>query len=139
MSRSLFDVLNHAGITLSYTQAITKLKLLAAEQLEQMKEIACTKAFMLIWDNLNIAFKVSKQRHDSKDHFDNGTMATLVPLYGIEFGELPFKSKRENQRPILKFGPKDLLPSRDEAQHVQDGQLWHIEDILYDTFPSLCE
>jgi hypothetical protein len=25
-------------------------------------------AFILIWDNLNIAFKVSEQRHDPKDH-----------------------------------------------------------------------
>ena len=40
-------------------------------------------------DNLNIAFKVSEQRHDSKDHCDNGTTATLVPLYGVKYGKLP--------------------------------------------------
>jgi hypothetical protein len=88
-SRSLFDVLNHAGITLSYTQAISKLKHLSEERLTETRKIAKSKAFMLIWDNLNIAFKVSEQRHDSKDRFDNGTTATLVPLYGLKYGKLP--------------------------------------------------
>jgi hypothetical protein len=36
---------------------------------------------MVIWDNLNIAFRVGEQRKASKDHFDNGTTATLIPLY----------------------------------------------------------
>ena len=99
-SRSMFDVLNHAGITLSYPQAISKLKQLSEERLTQTRNIAKTKAFMLIWDNLNIAFKVSEQRHDSKDHFDNGTTATLVPLYGVERGELPFNLKHTNRRQI---------------------------------------
>ena len=103
-SRSMFNitfnVLNHAGITLSYPQAISKLKQLSEEQLTQTRNIAKTEAFMLIWDNLNIAFKVSEQRHDSKDHFDNGTTATLVPLYGVKRGELPFKPKHTNRRPI---------------------------------------
>jgi hypothetical protein len=138
-SRSLFDVLNNAGITLSYTQAISKLKRLSEERLAETRKIAKSKAFMLIWDNLNIAFKVSEQRHDSKDHFDNGTTATLVPLYGVEYGKLPLKPKRTNRRPVLEFGPQDLLPSREEAHRVQAGQLWHIKDILYDAFPSLRE
>lgn len=136
-SRSVFNVLNHAGITLSYTQAISKLKQLSEERLKETRKIAKSKAFMLIWDNLNIAFKVSEQRQDSKDHFDNGTTATLVPLYGIKRGELPLKPKRTHRRPILKFEPKDFLPSCEESQRVQAGQLWHIKDILYDAFPAL--
>jgi hypothetical protein len=92
-SRSLFDVLNHVGITLSYTQAISKLKRLSEERLTGMRKIAKSKAFMLIWDNLNIVFKVSEQRHDSKDHFDNGTTVTLVLLYGVEYGKLSSPAK----------------------------------------------
>ena len=80
-SRSVFDVLNHAGVTLSYTQAVAKIKQLGRERLTMMREIARSRAFMVIWDNLNIAFRVSEQRHNSKDHFDNGTTATLLPLY----------------------------------------------------------
>ena len=130
-------LLNRVGITLSYTQAIGKLKQLSVERLKDTRKVAKTKAFMLIWDNLNITFKVSEQRHDSTDHFDNGTTATLVPLYGVEHGELPLKLKRTHRRPILKFGPDDLLPSHEEAHRVQAGQLWHIKYILYDVFPAL--
>ena len=138
-SRSLFDVLNHAGITLSYTQAVRRLKKLGEERLAQTQKIARTQAFMIIWDNLNIAFRVSEQRDDSKDHFDNGTTATLVPLYGVKYGGLPLslKPKRTTRVPVLDFSSVDLLPTRDEAARVQAGQLWHIQDILYEAYPDL--
>lgn len=136
-SRSIFDVLNHAGITLSYTQAIEKLKRLGQERLQKMNKLARTQAFMIIWDNLNIAFKVSEQRHDSKDHFDNGTTATLVPLFDVEFGGIPLKPQRMHRIPVLDYKVEDLVPSREEAERVQAAQLWHIKDILYDAYPSL--
>jgi len=95
---------------------------------------------MLIWDNLNIAFNVTEP-HDSKAHFDNGMTAILIPLFGVKFGGLPLDllPHRNNQLPLLSFGPADLLPSLEEAQCVEDGQLWHIQDILYDAFPNLCD
>jgi hypothetical protein len=94
---------------------------------------------MIIWDNLNIAFRVGEQRKASKDHFDNGTTATLVPLFGVEFGglSLDLKPKRDSCLPVLNFGPEDLLPSLEQVQQVEAAQLWHIEDILYDSFPGL--
>jgi len=94
---------------------------------------------MLIWDNLNIAFKVGEQRQDSKDHFDNGTTGTFVPLYGVKFGELQLdlKPNRNNRRPILDFKRHDLLPDLATTQLVEQNQLWHIQDILYDAFPNL--
>ena len=138
-SRSLFDVLNHAGITLSYTQAVTKLKKLREERLALTQKIARTRAFMIIWDNLNIAFRVSEQRHDSKDHFDNGTTATLVPLHGVDYRGLPLslKPKRTNRVPVLEFSAVDLFLTREEAARVQAGQLWHIQDVLYNAHSDL--
>ncbi|KIK07043.1 hypothetical protein K443DRAFT_2541 [Laccaria amethystina LaAM-08-1] len=126
------------GYSLSYTQAITKIKQLGGECLMMMREIARSRAFMVIWDNLNIAFKVSEQCHDSKDHFDNGTTTTLLPLYNIEFGGLPLEllPSCDCQIPVLKFGAKDLLPTSEEVRRVEAGQLWHIQDILYKAFPS---
>ena len=67
-SRSLFDVLDHVGITLSYRQGISKLKRLSEKRLTETRKTAKSKAFMLPWDNLNIAFKVSELRLDSKDY-----------------------------------------------------------------------
>src|ERR1700685_146070 len=133
-SRSQFDVLNHAGFTLSYTQAISKVKILGLERLKEIVGIARTRAFMLIWDNLNIAFRKGEQRHDSKDTFENGTTATLVPLFDVAFCGLPLhlKPRRETRLPVLKFGPEDLLPTAAQVQQVEAAQLWHIEDILFD-------
>ncbi|KAG6914065.1 hypothetical protein DXG01_002687 [Tephrocybe rancida] len=138
-SRSLFDILNHAGITLSYTQAVTKLKQLGQERLRNMVKMVQERPCMIVWDNLNIAYTVSEQRHNSKVHFDNGTTATLIPLFGAPLGglRLELKPKRVHRVPVLKFGTEDLLPTREEAQRVEAGQLWHIQDILYEAYPDL--
>ena len=135
----LFDVLNHAGITLSYTQAVSKLRKLGAERLARMLVLVHTQPCMIIWDNLNIAFKVGEQCHNSMDHFDNGTTATLIPLFGVEPGGLPLNIKPPCSccKPLLIFGPQDVIPTCEEVEHVQAGQLWHIEDILCDAFPLL--
>ena len=127
-SWSLFDVLNHTGLTLSYTQAVANLKQLGVEHLEEMHTVSRTQAMMIIWDNLTIAFNVTEQHHDSKAHFDNRTTATLIPLFGVEFGGLPLDllPRRNNRLPLLSFTPADLLPSLEEARRVEDGQLWHI-------------
>ncbi|KAJ7450876.1 hypothetical protein FB451DRAFT_1146240 [Mycena latifolia] len=79
--RRQFDVLAHAGLTVSYSKAIADLKGLSAEGLARLRRMVQEKACMIVWDNLNIAFKVSEQRHNSKDSFENGTTGTLIPLY----------------------------------------------------------
>jgi hypothetical protein len=139
-SRTQFDVLNHAGFTLSYTAAIRKIKELGQERLLEIVGLVGRQAFMIIWDNLNIAFRVGEQRKASKDHFDNGTTATLIPLYDVEFGGLPLNLKppRDNRRPVIDFNHEDMLPSRRQVQELEAEQLWHIEDILFDAFPELC-
>jgi len=138
-SCSQFDVLNHTGFTLSYSSAIGKIKALGQERLLEIVGLVRERAFMIIWDNLNIAFRVGEQRKDSKDHFDNGTTATLIPLYDVEFGGIPLNSKphRDNRRPVIDFTHEDLLPSRQQVQELEADQLWHIEDILFDAFPDL--
>lgn len=137
VSKSLFNVLNHAGITLSYTQAMQKLRALGEERLALVRKIATTHTFMIIWDNLNIAQRVAEQRQDSKDRFDSGTTATLVPLYGVEQGELNLKPKRPTRIPVIDYNAEDLFPTPEEAIRVQAGQLWHINDIFYDAYPDL--
>lgn len=138
-SKSLFNVLNHAGLSLSYPQAVEKLKKMSEELVAETRAVAQLMMFMIIWDNLNFAFRVAEQHHDSKDHFDSGTTATLVPLYGVQPGSLPtsLKPKRLVCPHILNFNGSDLLPSLDKARRIQEGQLWHIKDILFDAFPDL--
>ena len=82
---------------------------------------------------------MTEQHHDSKAHFDNGTTATLIPLFRVKFGGLPLDLLPCHNKCLLllSFGPADLLPSLEEARCVEDGQLWHIQDIIYDVFPDL--
>ena len=141
-SRSQFDILSHAGFSLSYRSTIRKIKNLGQERMAKILGIAKTKAFMIIWDNLNIAFRVGEQRIASKDHFDNGTTATLIPLFGVEFGGLPLNllSPRKTRLPVLGFKPEcDLMPTLQQVLDLEAAECWHIEDILFDAFPELRE
>jgi hypothetical protein len=138
-SRTQFDVLNHAGFTLSYTAAIRKIKALREERLQEIIRLVGKQAFMILWDNLNIAFQVGEQWKASKDHFDNGTTATLIPLFDVEFGGLPLELKppRDSRKPIIDFNATDMLPNLQQVQEIEEAQLWHIKDILFDAFPAL--
>jgi hypothetical protein len=139
-SRSQFDVLNHAGLSLSYPSAIRKVKELGQERLTKILGLVRTQAFMLIWDNLNILFCVGEQRKDSKDHFDNGTTGMIIPLFGVPYGGLALDllPPCSSHLPVLSFEQaKDVLPSLKEMQELEAAMLWHIEDILFDAFPQL--
>lgn len=139
-SRSQFDILNHAGICLSYRSVLRKIKTLGQERLAEVRKIAKNCMFMLIWDNLNFAFRVAQQRVGSNDHFDNGTTATLVCLWGFSPGDLPLTllSPRQSRLPILTFKPEiDLLPALEDVQNLEALHRWHIEDILIEAYPIL--
>ncbi|TDL27967.1 hypothetical protein BD410DRAFT_739310 [Rickenella mellea] len=140
-TRSVFDVLNHAGFTCSYSKAIRDLKTLATERLQKLRLLVKHRAFMIVWDNLNIPFRVAEQRHDSKDSFENGTTATLIPLYGVEYGELKLDMNpiRNSRRPIFDYQPSDMRPSLEQVEDLERAWTFHIQDIFYDYFPSLRE
>lgn len=87
--RRQFNVLAHAGLTVSYPTALEHLKQLSKEGLAEARQVMHKEACAIVWDNLNIAFRVGQQRLSSTDSFQNGTTATLLPLFGIKHGELP--------------------------------------------------
>ncbi|KAJ7692577.1 hypothetical protein B0H17DRAFT_933920, partial [Mycena rosella] len=119
-TRSQFDVLNHAGICPSYRSALRKVRDLGQERLAEIRKLARNHLFMIIWDNLNFAFRVAQQRIGSHDHFDNGTTATLVLLWGIEAGDLPLNllPPRKTRLPVLDFAAEDILPT------LKDVKTW---------------
>ncbi|KAJ7808983.1 hypothetical protein B0H14DRAFT_3760274 [Mycena olivaceomarginata] len=139
-SRSQFDVLNHAGICLSYRSVLRKIKALGEERLEEMRHIVKCHMFMIIWDNLNFAFRVGQQRLGSNDHFDNGTTATVVVLWGFSPGDLPLDvlPPRRSRLPVLEFSSQiDLLPTLEDVQNLEALQRYHIKEILLDAYPVL--
>ena len=82
-SRTQFDILNHAGFTLSYIVTIHKIKDLGQKKLLEIVGLIVQQAFLIIC--LNIAFCVGEECTVSKDHFDNGTTMTVILLYDVEF------------------------------------------------------
>jgi hypothetical protein len=138
-SKSQFQVLNQAGFSLSYPSAIRKIKDLSQERLQKILGITRMRSFMIIWDNLNIAFRVEEQRKCSKDHFDNGTTATLVPLHGVNCGDLALSLKpaRNTRLPAINFDYEDQMPSLQIVQEIEAALIWHIEDLPYGAFPGL--
>ncbi|KAJ6572357.1 hypothetical protein B0H10DRAFT_1740381, partial [Mycena sp. CBHHK59/15] len=137
--RRQFDVLAHAGLTVSYSKAINNLKSLSAEGLARLRRMVQEKACMIVWDNLNIAFKVGEQRHNSKDTFENGTTATLIVLYGVLRGELELEllDPRTNRRPVFDFEPMDTLPTVEHIIQARQSSLWHVRRIFLEHFPTL--
>ncbi|KAJ7760051.1 hypothetical protein DFH07DRAFT_771940, partial [Mycena maculata] len=137
--RHQFDVLAHAGLTVSYIKAISDLKKLSAEGLARLRRMVQEKACMIVWDNLTIAFKVGKQRHDSKDTFENGTTATLIVLYGVLRGEheLELLEPRTTWKPVFDFEPMDTLPTLEQIIQTRTSAVWHVQWTLLDTFPAL--
>lgn len=140
-SQSQFAVLNHAGLSASYSTSLNNIKKLRDEQLARIIQVARSRAFMLVWDNLNFAFRVNEQRLNSKDHFDSGTTATLIPLYDVAFGQLALSmlKPRTTRNHILSFEQGDLLPSAACVSQLESAMLWHVENILLESFPSLRE
>ncbi|KAF6757718.1 hypothetical protein DFP72DRAFT_753328, partial [Ephemerocybe angulata] len=55
--RTMYDVLNHAGFCLSYTQTVMKMKGLAAERLELTCKFVREHPCQVVYDNVNIAFR----------------------------------------------------------------------------------
>nr|GAT48060.1 predicted protein [Mycena chlorophos] len=141
-SRALFDVLHHAGICMSYTSTLEKTGQMGKERLQTILRIVETSVILIIWDNINIAFKVGQQRADAKDHFDNGTTASMLKAYGVKPGDLPLDllPPQTTSTLDLKFNLReDYLPSPAMSAALQAAHLWHLTDILLVQYPTLRE
>ncbi|KAJ7815904.1 hypothetical protein B0H14DRAFT_3111784 [Mycena olivaceomarginata] len=112
--RRQFDVLAHAGLTVSYSKAINDLKGLSAEGLARLRRMVQEKTCMIVWDNLNIAFKVLRSEL-----------------------ELELLEPRVTRKPIIDFEPMDTLPSAEQILQARNSVLWHIRRILLEWFPNL--
>ncbi|KIJ25073.1 hypothetical protein M422DRAFT_273993 [Sphaerobolus stellatus SS14] len=60
--KNLVDVLAHAGLTLSYRSIIRQVKNLSEEATANIGRIFREQMCGIVWDNLNIAFRVGEQR-----------------------------------------------------------------------------
>ncbi|KAJ7877264.1 hypothetical protein B0H14DRAFT_3859029 [Mycena olivaceomarginata] len=116
-TRSQFEVLNHAGICLSYRSTLRKVKDLGQERLAASGSNALVPTI---------------------------TSTTAPPRLssffgGFAVGDLPLEilPPRKTRLPVLEFTADDLLPSLEDVQQLETLHRWHIEDILVQAYPIL--
>jgi hypothetical protein len=79
-SYAVYPILNRAGISTSYTTVGKLLRRLTRSTQEEAHAIAKTRAFLLIYDNINRMRRAWDPELGQKDTVLNGTAATLVEI-----------------------------------------------------------
>ncbi|KAJ7361091.1 hypothetical protein DFH08DRAFT_921270, partial [Mycena albidolilacea] len=145
-SKCEIKVFAHAGTSLSYKSVMNYLDTLSREGVVQFQVVWRICMCSLVWDNLNIAFQVESQRLDNKNHFDNGTTATLIPIYNpftnesrTPRGTLPFSMKTEHTStvPNYPWTAADTLPSPSDAENTEQCLIWQLRSIALEYIPEL--
>ncbi|KAL1750636.1 hypothetical protein FB107DRAFT_294459 [Schizophyllum commune] len=129
------EVLAHAGLCTSYPTILDHLKQLSAEATTQYNELIKSTSCML----------KDAQRMGSTDHFDNGTTATVIPLFdpttaaNVPHGTLPFSLNppRQSRKLDVPYEPQDLFPTAEESRVLSGCCLWQIQQIAMDHIPNL--
>ncbi|KAJ7705744.1 hypothetical protein B0H16DRAFT_1901711 [Mycena metata] len=139
------EVLAHAGLSISYSAIQEHLTLLSDEALKRLKQLVKEKMCFIVWDNLNIVFRVESQRLNSTNHFDNGTTGTAIPLWNpftnsdTPLGTLPLgmKPTRTTTFPVLDWSSTDTLPSPTQAEELGRCCGWQLRRLAIDNIPAL--
>ncbi|KAJ6577766.1 hypothetical protein B0H19DRAFT_1337487 [Mycena capillaripes] len=146
-SKREMEVLAHAGLSVSYTSIISHVKKLSKEGLENIREVCRTCMVQIVWDNLNIAFKVSAERLKAKSHFDSGTTSTVIPVFDPSTGAhalhgslpLDMKPPRERTLPVLDWSSEDVLPSPESAVQLSRSCLWQLKRMALEHIPGVTD
>ncbi|THV04221.1 hypothetical protein K435DRAFT_649528, partial [Dendrothele bispora CBS 962.96] len=129
----------------TYNSIIDHIQLLAAENLERLQTVVKEYTCSIVWDNINIAFRVESQRLDSKSHFDNGTTGSLLLVVDPDTGEnaplgslpLEWKPPRTHTKSIIENHDSLLLISPADALLLDSCLLWQLKSIALEHIPSL--
>ncbi|KAJ7762285.1 hypothetical protein DFH07DRAFT_739385 [Mycena maculata] len=145
-SKREMEVLAHAGLSTSYSTIREHIHLLSKEAVAKFQRLITEQMFFIVWDNLNIAFRVESQRLNKGNHFDNGTTATGIPLYNPFTGStttphgtlpLPMKPPRTTTFPVLDWDISDVLPSALSVEQLGPCLLWQITRLAFENIKNL--
>jgi hypothetical protein len=142
------SVMAHTGLSTSYSTIIENVKLLSKEGVDNFRKVIRESMCFVVWDNINIAFRIASERLGSKNHFDNGTTATLLKLYNpftgkseTPLGTLPLDMKppRTSTDPVFDCSPEDALPSSspEAAEELEACSLWYLKSVAIQHLPGL--
>ncbi|KAF7369548.1 hypothetical protein MVEN_00284700 [Mycena venus] len=145
-SKREMEVLAHAGLSTSYDTIQDHIHILSAEAVKRFQQLIKKQMCFIVWDNLNIAFRVESQRLNSANHFDNGTTGTLLPVYNpftgsttTPLGSLPLSMKppRTTTFPVIDWEVHDVLPSPESAEQLSRCCLWQLKRLAMEHIQSL--
>ncbi|KAJ7438253.1 hypothetical protein FB451DRAFT_1344411 [Mycena latifolia] len=144
-SKREMEVLAHAGLSISYTSIISHVKSLSKEGMVRLREVVKTSMVQIVWDNLNIAFRVAAERLKAKNHFDNGTTGTVIPVFDPATGShaahgtlpLSMQAPREQTLPVLDWTAEDVLPSPQSAEELSACCLWQLKRLALEHIPGV--
>ncbi|KAJ7772145.1 hypothetical protein DFH07DRAFT_866360 [Mycena maculata] len=139
------EVLAHAGLSISYSAIQEHVHTLSKEALARLQAVVKEKMIFIVWDNLNIAFRVESQRLNSANHFDNGTTGTAIPVWNpftngdTALGTLPLDMKppRTTTDPVVDWGCEDILPTPTNAQELSHCCLWQLKRLAIENIANL--
>ncbi|KAJ7811323.1 hypothetical protein B0H14DRAFT_2606589 [Mycena olivaceomarginata] len=146
-SKREIEVLAHTGLSISYSTITEHVKGLSKEGMVRIRELVKECMCQIVWDNLNIAFRVAAERLKAKNHFDNGTTATVIPVFdpatggNARHGTLPFSMKppRERTLPVLDWTAEDTLPSPQSAEELSRCCFWQLKRLALEHIPGISD
>ncbi|KAG8777150.1 hypothetical protein FRC12_000516 [Ceratobasidium sp. 428] len=161
-AKAVFEILQQAGITMSYWWIKHAISSLSVDLRNQAILAAHTKPILLVHDNIRLKYGVSSQRGDNQSISDNGTASTLIilPESGRAFEDPddfgPFYCQLKAQRiagtaPKLSWKDIDSSPRRlfcrqssihDIIDHfrlipaLSNAKFWKYDKLLRPTGPQ---
>ncbi|KAK7013922.1 hypothetical protein R3P38DRAFT_3575386 [Favolaschia claudopus] len=145
-SKREIEVLAHAGLSISYRSiiAIGHVKSLSEEGMGHVRQPIGESMCQIVWDNLNIAFRVASERLQAKSHLDNGTTVKAIPLFdpatggNARHGTLPFSMKPPCERtlPVIDWTAEDALPSPQSAEELSALCFWQMQRLALEHVPG---
>jgi hypothetical protein len=124
-SKSLISVLQKAGICNSFDWIMEGLDHMTEAHLAKIQGIVKDRKqpFMVVYDNINMAFRRYNQRTTNQDSFENGATATVILT-----SETP--TVEQVQDPTRHLCASDLYPTTAQDDHLRETHRYHLTEVL---------
>ncbi|EIW73975.1 hypothetical protein CONPUDRAFT_68089 [Coniophora puteana RWD-64-598 SS2] len=136
-SRQLITIFNRLGSSVSYVtlagrghkgltedtwpRQLGTLEVLSQSVRAATRKIAKTSPFLVVYDNINMMWRVAEQVMGRKDTQENGTCATLIPLWNTSWDDLQTADLVENADKAHNLKLKDLRLTRGEDNALYES------------------
>ncbi|KAH7918344.1 hypothetical protein BV22DRAFT_1075903 [Leucogyrophana mollusca] len=134
-SRQQISVFNHFGKSVSYstlagsgtkhhddldrTRVAGTLELLSQSMRTVARTVAAGGLFLTVYDNINMVWKVAEQIVGRTDSQENGTCATIVPLFGACPDDVKATELNESFDKAPPLSIDDILINGEEQQRLR--------------------